>query len=67
MIDILWMIVNVAFAALVWFRIGRQQAFDKLLHDYKELAKICQIQELIIKSYKQKYGELTDEETKGKN
>lgn len=61
------MIVNVAFAALVWFRIGRQRAFDDLLHDYKELAKICQIQELIIKSYKQKYGELTDEETKGKN
>lgn len=53
------MIVNVAFAALVWFRIGREQAFDKL-HDYKELAKICQIQELIIKGYKQKYGELTD-------
>lgn len=54
MIDILWMIVNVAFAALVWFRIGRQRAFDDLLHDYKELAKICQIQELIIKKLQTK-------------
>lgn len=66
-VDIIITTTSILCAAYVWFRIGRQRAFDKLLYDYKELAKICQIQELIIKGYKQEYGELTDEETKGKN
>lgn len=54
-------LISVLCAAFVWFRIGRQKAFDKLLQDYKEQAKVVQIQEIIIKGYKQKYGELTDE------
>lgn len=57
---IIFTTISVLCAAFIWFRIGRQQVFDKLLYDYKELAKICQLQEIIIKGYKQKYGELTD-------
>lgn len=64
---IIFTTISVLCTVFIWFRIGRQRAFDDLLHDCKELAKICKIQKLIIKGYKQKYGELTDEETKGKN
>lgn len=66
-VDIIITTTSILCAAYVWFRIGRQRAFDKLLHDYKEMVKVYQIQQLIIKTYKQEYGELTDEETKGKN
>lgn len=57
---IIFTTISVLCAAFIWFRIGRQKAFENLLKDYRELAKICQIQEMIIKGYKQKHGELTD-------
>lgn len=67
MIEAILVIVNVVFAAFVWFRIGRQKAFDNLLHDYRQQAKVVQIQEMIIESYKQEYGELTDGGTEQNN
>ena len=57
---IIFTLINVLCAAFIWFRIGRQRAFDKILHDYMEMVKVCQTQQLIIKTYEQEYGELTD-------
>ena len=59
---IIFTTISVLCAAYVWFRVGRQKAFDKILHDYKEMVKVCQTQQLIIKTYEQEYGELTDEQ-----
>lgn len=64
---IIFTTISVLCTAFIWLRVGRQKAFENLLKDYRELAKVVQLQEIIIKGYKQKYGELTDEETKGKN
>ncbi|GEM_PF-7035177 len=58
--DIIITITSILCAAYVWFRVGRQKTFDKILHDYKEMVKVCQTQQLIIKTYEQEYGELTD-------
>ena len=57
---IIFTLISVLCAAFIWFRIGRQRAFENLLKDYRELAKVVQLQEIIIKGYKQKHGELTD-------
>lgn len=61
-VDIIITTTSILCAAYVWFRVGRQKAFDRLLQDYKEQAKVVQLQEIIIQGYKQKYGELTDDE-----
>ena len=66
-VDIIFTTISVLCTAFIWFRIGRQKAFENLLKDYRELAKVVQLQEIIIRGYKQKYGELTDDEAKGKN
>ncbi len=59
-VDIIITALSIICAAFVWFRVGRQKAFDEIMHDYKEMVKVCQTQQLIIKTYEQEYGELTD-------
>lgn len=65
--DIIVTALSIICAAFVCFRVGRQKAFEDLLQDYKQQEKEVLLQEIIIEGYKQEYGELTDEETKGKN
>lgn len=61
-VDIVIATTSILCAAYVWSRVGRQKAFDDLLQDYKQQAKVVQLQEILIEGYKQKYGELTDKQ-----
>ncbi len=61
--SIILIVLCFCIVAATWYMAGKQKVGKLVLQEYKELAKVCRSQEIIIESYRRKYGELTDEET----
>lgn len=56
-VNIIVMTVYIACTAFVWYRVGRQKAFEQLSEHFKDASEQCGRLYAILEAYRKKYGE----------